>query len=80
MKPDLTLRKMLEALKLITGDWPSRKEYNVTANSFWCDSSTKIINYEAHDMIKKLGFDDVEIHVSSAGFKFQFIWKEKNKK
>ena len=74
-KEDLTLRKMLEALKLINGTWPREKQYTVGPNFFYCKSNTSNVNYAALALIKKLGFEDVEMTAQDSFFNFKFIWK-----
>ncbi len=75
MKGDLTVKKMLEALKLINGTWPREKQWHVGPNWFNCDSKCTTLNYEAHDQIRALGFEDVEISAADSDFRFKFIWK-----
>lgn len=79
-KLDLTLATMREALRLVHGSWPSQGA-SVTDNSFSCNSSATLINFEAHKRIRDLGFDDVEIYPGNSGnFSFKFIWKKEPKK
>lgn len=79
-KPDLTVRKIFEALELINGRWISQKQA-IEVNKFWCSSNGNKISYKVHEQIKKLGFEDVIVKSSSDGtFDYEFIWKIEVKK
>lgn len=78
---DLTVKKMREALKLVNGRWPT-DIMNVKDNEFYVKSSLHKIDYDGHDMIRKLGFEDVIISADDDRyFSFTFTWKtDKQKK
>lgn len=79
-KPDLTLKKMRETLKFVTGDWPTDPTWTVTDNSFFCNSKSNKLTFESLEHLKKLGYEDVTIQPNGEGnFKYHFIWKKEKK-
>lgn len=79
---DLTIKKMRETIKLVSGQWPSN-HMNVKDNEFYINTQLDRLDYAGIAKIKKLGYEDVLIYANEKSFGFRFYWKkdkEKNKK
>ena len=72
-KPELTVKQVKEALKLVDGHWPSNDW--IKSNSFGCSSNLREMDFKLHAKLRSLGYEDIIMKLDQGSFTFHFIWQ-----
>ncbi len=76
MMSDLTVKKMLETLRMVDGSMPDRQF--LKDNEFITHSKLQKIDVAGFEKLKELGYDDFTIFFGTTP-QFTFIWKKEKK-